>query len=304
MIAFLFPGQGAQTPGMLHALDALAGGAALVAAAGAIIGRDPLAEDTIEALAESDGAQRALLIAGVASARALIERGVRPDAVAGHSVGAFAAAVVAESLDFEVALRLVDLRGRAMASAFPAGYGMGAISGLDEWQVSAIVAQTARRERDIYAANRNAPDQIAIAGSLSAVDATLAAAHAAGARSVQRLNVAVPSHSPLMAGVTALLERALDGSAVSAPRVPYAANATGRIVRSATHVRTDLIEGASKPVRWADATCALYEFGVRTFIEMHPGRVLTDLAAAAFPDARCLSLDASGIASALAATRT
>jgi len=248
-------------------------------------------------------AQAALFVAGVASARALIALGVQPDAVAGHSVGAYAAAVVAGAIDFEVALGLVDVRGRAMAAAFPTGYGMAAIGGLDEQRVVELTQIHSRPEHAVYAANVNAGDQVVISGSLAAIDATLAAARSAGARSTRRLSVGVPSHSPLMHGITAMLERALNCADVRDARIPYAANMTGRMIRAAQRVRADLVGNVACPVRWADATRALYEIGVRTFIEMRPGRILTDLATIAFPDARAIALESSGAASAVALAR-
>jgi malonate decarboxylase epsilon subunit len=304
VIAFVFPGQGAQVPGMLCAAAVLPGAAAVIAQAGAALGRDLLADDTAAGYAANETTQRALYVAGIASARALIAAGVQPDAVAGHSVGAYAAAVIAGALDFDDGLALVDARGRAMAAAFPAGYGMGAISGLDEPQVAALAARVAQRGEPVYAANVNARDQIVVAGAASAVDATLAAAQAAGARSARRLNVDVPSHSPLMNPVVAVLDHALPAPRVTAARIPYAANISGRLVRDARRIRADLVGNIAHPVRWADATDALYEMGIRLFIEMRPGRVLTDLAAANFPDARAIALETSGLDSAIALAAT
>jgi len=300
VIAFLFPGQGAQQPGMLRDLSAIPGGAALVDHASRMLGRELTADDTPSGYAGTAAAQRALFVAGVASARALIAGGVRPQAVAGHSVGAFAAAVIAGALDFEAGLRAVDLRGEAMAAAFPTGYGMGVIGGLDADRVEALAAAYTRPAQPVYAANVNAPDQIAIAGSRAAVDAVLAAARAAGARSARVLDVCVPSHTPLMRAITPLLAGILPTTSVRAAGIAYAANRTGRIVRDAARIRADLISNAEHPVRWADATTALYESGVRTFIEMRPGSILTDLATAAFADARAIALETSTLAATIA----
>jgi malonate decarboxylase epsilon subunit len=293
--AFLFPGQGAQRPGMLRDLELLPGAAALLDSASTVLGRDLRADDNEALLRSTEVAQRALFIAGVASARALIARGVEPDAVAGHSIGTFGAAVIAGSLAFEDALRLVDLRSRMMAEAFPSGYGMGSISGLDERTVTALTAAASNRRYPVYAANVNAPDQIAIAGANEAIATVLATARAQGARSTRRLDVVVPSHTPLMDHVAATMTLALEEVPLSAPSIAYATNAGGSIVRDEAAIRHDLGASVATPVLWANATRALYDDGIRLFVEMQPGDALTNLAARAFADARAVALEIDGL---------
>ena len=298
MIALLFPGQGAQRVGMLAELSDVPQADAYIDRACEIVARDLRAIDRDPAGYRSTAnAQCALFVAGTACAHAIEAPGVRAEAVAGHSVGAFAAAVACGALAFEDALPFVDLRGRTMAHAFPNGYGMGAIGGLEPRTVAALVERVHTAHDPVYAANVNAPDQIAVAGTDAAVDAVLALALERGARSARRLDVRIPAHTPLMAEAARTLERALAGAKMQPPRIAYGANATARIVRDAEAIRTDLAASISQPVLWANITRALYERGVRLFVEMRPGAALTELATYAFADARALAMERASTAS-------
>lgn len=298
MIAFLFPGQGAQQPEMLRALAALPGGGETLREAERVLGT-AIADDGAT-LATTVGAQRALIIAGVACARALRAAGVLADAVAGHSVGAFAAAVAADALSFGDALRMVEARAQAMAAAFPSGFTMGAIGGFTESVVAALATEFATPDEPLYAANINGRDQVAISGARAAVKRALAAANGRGARITRLLDVAVPSHTPLMDDVAKTLGGAFAGVGVANATCWYATNCDGRLVRDAATIRRDLITGVAHPVRWAEATQALIERGVTLFIEALPGSVLTDLATTAHPHARAFALSNGGLRSAIA----
>ena len=298
-VAFLFPGQGSQRPGMLHDLPDHPAAQAVVAQAAEVLDRDVLNLDTPEALASTVAVQLALLITGTATAQVLIEEGGRADFVAGHSVGAFAAAVAAGALTFPDALRLVDLRARAMQEAYPHGYGMGIVVGLDERTVSRLAAEAGTPTAPVHAANANAPLQISVSGADDALEKVLTLARNHGARRTQRLVVPTPSHTPLMAPVAAELKRALADVPLSPPAVPYLSNVGGRALRDPEEIRDDLARSVEHPVRWHDATTLLFELGVRLFVELPPGDVLTRLAADAFPEARCLAVDDGGIDSAL-----
>jgi len=292
MIALLCPGQGAQHPGLLRTAAQLSGGAELLAEACDVLQLDVLCDDGYPALERTDVVQRNTFLASVASARALEAAGLRIAAVAGHSIGAFAAAVSARVLAFSDALRLVDLRGRSMAAAFESGYAMGAVTGLNERVVSAIAMEA----RDVFISAENAPDQITVAGTLAGVERTLEDAHARGARTARRLEVSVPSHTPFMLPIRDLLRDAIRDVSVRRPIVPYAANCDGRAKFEAGDVAADLVESVAMPVRWFESTQMLYERGVRVFVEALPGETLAALAATAFPDATALSVQNSGIA--------
>ena len=149
-VAFLFPGQGAQSAGLLHRLPQHAEVSRTIEEASRILGRDVTALDNAEALRSTGAVQEALLIAGVATARALMAEHVRPAAVAGMSIGAFGAAVACGTLSFSDALPLVRLRGELMERAFPRGFGLAAIEGLDEVRVEGIVERTRTAELPVY----------------------------------------------------------------------------------------------------------------------------------------------------------
>jgi malonate decarboxylase epsilon subunit len=241
--------------------------------------------------------QLSTLIAGVAVTRALAREGVRADAVAGLSVGAFAAAVACGALEFADALLLVQLRGECMHRAYPHGYGMAAIMGLSERQVAGIVEQLGGDVAQIYIANVAAPTQIVVSGAERALDAALETARQAGARQGTRMAVSVPSHCPLLDPVAQRLAAALLPIELQPPRLPYVSSCRARVVYDAQGVREDLIHNVARTVRWHDCVTVLYELGVRFFIEPPPGQVLSRLAQQAFPEARVATVENAQLAS-------
>ncbi len=302
-VALLFPGQGSQRAGMLARLGDQAAARKTFDEANDILGYDICRRDDETSLRSTVYVQLALLTSGVASARVLEAGGVRIDAVAGHSVGAFAAAVCARAMAFRDALRAVLERALAMEELFPSGYGMGAVLGLRESVVRDVVAHANEPSRPVYVANMNAPTQFVIAGMVAPLDEALSRAREAGAHRAERLNVAVPSHCPLLAPVQARLEKTLANVAFRAPQFTYVGSVGPRLVRDADALREDLAAGVAHEVRWYDATTMLVELGATLFIEMVPGRVLTDLAQVAFPHTRAVALDDVGVQSAAALAR-
>ena len=257
--------------------------------------------DSSEALRSSVPVQLALLTAGVAVARALAEEGVAVEAVAGLSVGAFAAAVHCGVLGFPDAIRLVEQRAEMMASLYPTGYGLAAIVGLTEAQVTALVDQAHTAEAPVFVGNINAPRQVVIAGSDAGMARVLDAAQRAGARKATRLQVSVPSHCPLLEPVAVALRATLDGMTLGRPKLIYVGNVTGRALRTAPAVAADLVGNIAHGVRWHDATTVLEELGCRLFLEAPPGGVLTALAREAFPDVKALPVGKDGLQAALRA---
>jgi len=296
-IAYLFPGQGAQTPGFLHSLPAHAAVNATLDEAGSVLGLDVMTLDTSAALVSTVAVQLSVLIAGVGAMRALAHEGVRVDAAAGLSVGAFAAAVTCGALAFADALALVRLRAECMAQAFPQGYGMAAIVGLDERQIAGIVEQLGGAAAQIHIANVNAPTQIVVSGADGALDAAVEAARRAGARQATRMLVSVPSHCSLLDPVAARLAAAMEPIELHAPNLPYVSNRRARVVCDAESVREDLIYNVAHTVRWYDSVNVLYELGVRLFIEPPPGQLLSRLAQQAFPEARAVAIENTQLAS-------
>jgi malonate decarboxylase epsilon subunit len=292
---FLFPGQGSQQPNMLHNLPQHPAVSETLDEASEVLNENVLLWDTKEALKSTVAVQVALLVAGVAAARALAAEGAQPDMVAGHSVGAFGAAVVANVIDFRDAVTLVKMRGELMERAYPQGYGMGVVLGIQERKLVNIVEKNFTDEEPVFIANRNSPDQITISGSIRGIERILALARKEGARKAELLSVKVPSHCRLLQSVSLELAAALKKIPFRRPDIPYAGNRTARALHDPEAIREDLALGVSHPVRWHEATSLLFEMGARLFIEMPPGRVLTDLAQNAFPTARAVSVSDSGV---------
>jgi malonate decarboxylase epsilon subunit len=290
-LAFLFPGQGAQVPGMLHRMPDHSEITATFEEASQVLGQDILGLDTEQALCSTVTVQLALLISAIASTRALQAEGITFDFVAGLSVGAFAAAVAAGALAFKDALPLVKLRAELMEKIYPCGFGLSVVVGLNEQQLSKIVSEINRPDAPVFLANLNAPTQIVIAGSDAGMKAVLARAKNEGARTAKRLPVSVPSHCALLKPVAVELSRRIAQVEMKTPDAIYVSNRRARALRDPEGIREDLATNIEYAVRWHDAVTVAYERGVRLFLELPPGRTLTDLASAALPDARCIAFE-------------
>lgn len=287
--AFLFPGQGAQTPGFLHALPEHEAVRATFRDAQKALPLNPADMDSGAVLNSTVSVQLGVLIAGVAYVRVLAAKGVFPDAVAGLSVGAFTAAVASGALDFATALRLVRLRAETMEAAYGAGgYGMMAILGLREAAVQKLIAEIARPDEPLYLASVNAPAEIILAGSDPGLAAASEAASRAGARA-RRLSVSVPSHCALLDGVSVRLREAMREVRLDPPRVPYISNLRARALMGTADIAEDLILNVARTVRWHECVTLLYELGVRVFVEAPPGQALSNLVKNEFPQARALA---------------
>jgi malonate decarboxylase epsilon subunit len=297
--AFLFPGQGSQLPGMLHNLPDHPVVTRTLDEASAILSRDVKSLDSPEALRSTVSVQLALLTASVAVARSLATEGVEAEAVAGLSVGAFAAAVHSGVVDFPQAIQLVRQRAQMMLDLYPTGYGLAAIVGLTEVQVSALVVKAHSAHTPVYVGNINAPRQIVIAGSDEGITRVLEAAKASGARKAERLDVCVPSHCPLLEPVAAALRVTLAGMKLEQPRSIYVGNVTARPLRTAAAIAADLASNIAHGVRWHDATAVLEELGCRLFLEMPPGHVLSDLARESLPEVKILAMSQGTLRGAL-----
>lgn len=299
-ILFTFPGQGAQCAGMLHNLPEDAAVKATLADATAALGDNVLLLDTAAALASTRAVQLCLLIAGVAMARSLAARGAVPDMVAGFSIGEYAAAVIAGALDFSDAVRLVARRGQLMEQAYPVGYGMAAIVGLECSQLAPLVASVHDAAQPVYIANLNARHQIAIAGSDAALAAVMALALRHGASKAERLAVSVPSHCPLFDAAARTLRAAFDAVTLRAPSLVYLSSSAARALFDPARIRDSLAANMAQQVHWADTVRLSWERGARLAVEMPPGAVLTRLTAPDFVDGLTISCDASPSATVLA----
>jgi malonate decarboxylase epsilon subunit len=277
-VAFVFPGQGSQSSGMLHLLLNHPAVVRTLDEISEVLHADVRNLDCQLCLNSDVSVQLALFSAGVATARALMEQGVQPTAVAGLSVGAFAAAVVAGVLALADGVELVRLRATKMVGLYPNGYGLSAIVGLDESQVTKIVQAATSVQAPVFVGNINAPRQIVIAGSNVAMDQVLDEARREGASRAVRLHVSVPSHCSLLQPVADMLARRISSMNLREPQVPYIGNVNARALRTKELVADDLANNIAHGVRWHDATTVLKELGCNLFLEMPPGHILSDLA--------------------------
>jgi malonate decarboxylase epsilon subunit len=289
--AFLFPGQGSQSPGMLHQLLDHPEVERTLDEVSSVLRSDVRGFDSEEALASTVSVQLALLTSGVATARALIEKGARPSVVCGLSVGAFAAAVVADVLSLEDAVELVKLRAEKMVELYPTGYGLSAIIGLSESQVLSIIRAVATGQEPAFLANINAPLQTVIAGSDAGMEHALEQARRQGARKAERLQVSVPSHCPLLQPVADLLQQRFSSLRLRKPRLTYIGNVNARAMRTPELIASDLANNIAHGVRWHDATTIARELGCNLFLEMPPGHALTDLAKENLPGVNALAVE-------------
>src|SRR5580658_689928 len=277
-VAFIFPGQGSQFPGMLHQLLDHPAVVHTVDEISEVLHSDVRKLDSEQGLKSDVSVQLTLLAAGIATARALMEQDVRPAAASGLSVGAFAAAVTAGVLSLQDAVDLVKLRSEQMMKLYPTGYGLSAIVGLNESRVTKIVRAVTSMQDPVFVGNINAPRQIVIAGSNVAMDQVLDEARREGASKAVRLHVSVPSHCPLLQPVAELLERRMSSMHLKAPKLIYVGNVTARPMRTKELIARDLANNIAHGVRWHDATTVLKELGCNLFLEMPPGHILSDLA--------------------------
>lgn len=280
--AFLFPGQGSQSIGMLADLSAefdVVGDT--FGEASEVLSYDlwgVVQNGPEERLNSTEVTQPALLAAGIATWRAWKALGgVDPDFMAGHSLGEYTALVAAGSLSFGDAIGLVARRGQLMQEATPAGSGaMAAVLGLDD-DVLVQVCEQAGQGQVVSCANFNSPGQVVIAGDKAAVDRACALATDAGARRAIPLAVSVPSHCALMRPAAEALEPVLADTAVNAPSVPVLHNVSTAPAGSPEEIRAALAQQLWQPVRWSDTVVKLVAEGVERFAECGPGKVLAGL---------------------------
>lgn len=294
-ILFTFPGQGAQIPGMLHSLSQTLPCQTWLDKASKALGEDVMALDTADALKRTRAVQLCILIAGVVMADHLIQEKMLPDFVGGLSIGAFPAAVTSGALEFTDALKIVSLRGELMENAYPAGYGLSAISGLIEKDVVTLIAAVHSPDNPVYLANYNAADQFVIAGDEAAMQAVLEKAREKGATKTDRLAVAVPSHCPLLSDAAQKLFEAIKQVSFKRPTIAYLSGSTGRVLWQPDRIADDLAFNMARPLYWANAMTAAYERGVRLAIEMPPGSVLTGLAKRVMTQGDAVSVQQEGL---------
>lgn len=281
-LAFVFPGQGSQSLGMLAEQGAQQSVVLdTFAEASSALGYDLWSlcqQGPEESLNQTDKTQPAILAASVALWRLwLAEHGARPAFVAGHSLGEYSALVASGCLPFSDAVKLVERRGQLMQQAVPAGSGaMAAILGLEDADVLAACSEASQGEV-VSAVNFNAPGQVVIAGAADAVARAVEACKARGAKRAMPLPVSVPSHCTLMRPAAEQFAEAVKAVSWKAPEIPLVQNVSAAIVTDLETLQADLLAQLYSPVRWVETIVTLNERGVTDLVECGPGKVLSGL---------------------------
>lgn len=293
--AFVFPGQGSQTVGML---DAWAGNAAVdsvMAQASTALGEDLgalIARGPAEDLNLTTNTQPAMLAASYAMWQAWLDAGgPRPSIMAGHSLGEYTALTAAGALELADAVRVVRVRANAMQMAVPVGTGaMAAILGLEDDAVLAACLK-AQQGDVVEAVNFNAPSQVVIAGNKDAVERAMANAKAAGAKRALLLPVSAPFHSSLLKPAAAVLAEALAKIDIEVPATPVIHNVDVQVHQDASAIKQALVDQAWHPVRWVQTIEAMAAEGVTHVVECGPGKVLGVLVKRISPSMTGLSMN-------------
>lgn len=281
-LAFVFPGQGSQSIGMMAELyDAHEIVRDTFGEASDALGIDLwtlISNGPEEQLNQTHNTQPAMLVSGVASWRVWQENGgIDAALMAGHSLGEYSALTCAGVMDLADAVKLVAQRGRLMQEAVPDGVGaMAAVLGLDDDAVRKVCDDSAEGQV-LQAVNYNTPGQVVIAGNAEAVDRAIVNAKDAGAKRALKLPVSVPSHCDLMRPAADKLGEYLQSMEFSEPTTPVIHNVSAQVVDSVEQMKQSLVEQLYQPVLWVDSVRAIASAGVTTMIEMGPGKVLTGL---------------------------
>lgn len=304
-VGFLFPGQGSQSVGMGKALfEAHSELKQVYAEATEVLGYD-IADLCFNGPAETlnltEHTQPALLVSSVAALRVLESAAIAPLAVAGHSLGEYTALVAAGGLTYRDAVAIVQKRGRYMAEAVPAGTGLvAALLGLATDAVKEACREAAS-VGIVQAANFNSPGQVVIAGEKAAVERAIELAKSKGCKKAVPLPVSVPVHTPLMQKAADRLAKELAAITWSDLRVPLINNAEARPILKAGDIPASLVRQLPSSVLWEDSVTRMASMGIKTFVEVGPGTVLTGLVRRIVPDAVTLNVNDP---KSLTATRT
>jgi [acyl-carrier-protein] S-malonyltransferase len=290
--AFLFPGQGSQSVGMMQGFGDLAAVRDTFAEASDVLGQDfwRMVTEPNEELNLTSNTQPLMLVAGIATWRAWIQAGgAQPSMMAGHSLGEYTALVAAGALLFRDALPLVRYRAEVMQSAVAEGVGaMAAILGLDDDTVRAICMEAAQDEV-LEAVNLNTPGQVVIAGNKAAVERGMEIAKAKGAKRALILPVSVPSHCALMKPAADSLKAYLEKIDVVSPKVPVLHNADVLAYSDAEKIKDALVRQLYSPVRWVESVQKMASDGITIAAECGPGKVLAGMTKRIVAEMPCLA---------------
>ncbi|MFC7679747.1 ACP S-malonyltransferase [Paenibacillus sp. GCM10028914] len=281
-IAFIFPGQGAQSVGMAKdVFDGIPASRQVIESADKALGfslSSIIFDGPDQELKQTYNTQPALLAASVAYLEAFREKGITPDYVAGHSLGEYSALVASGVLTLEEAVGIVRARGEYMEQAVPGGQGaMAAVLGADREALNNLCLSVSEEGNPVELANINCPGQIVISGSAEGVAAVSGRVKEIGGKRAIPLEVSGPFHSSLMREAADRLATKLANATLSAPAVPVVANVTALPVSDPEEIRSLLVEQVYSPVLWHDSVEWMISQGVDTFVEIGPGSVLTGL---------------------------
>jgi [acyl-carrier-protein] S-malonyltransferase len=293
-IAFVFPGQGSQHVGMGKEIyEKFPEAQEIFTTASDALGYDVTDlsfNGPVEELNKTFRTQPCILTTSIAIYRALLSKGIKPEVVAGHSLGEYSALVAAGVLSFADGVRLTEKRGQFMQEAVPEGKGlMAAILGLERNKVNEICSSL----QTGYAApaNYNCPGQIVIAGEKIAVEEAIKLCKDAGAKRAVALSVSVPSHCKLMYDASQRLAGILDEIEFKKPAVPVVNNADALFLQSVEEIKSSLIRQLNSPLLWEDSVKAMAGSGINTFVEVGPGKILSGLIKRIVPEARILNVE-------------
>jgi [acyl-carrier-protein] S-malonyltransferase len=294
-LAFVFPGQGSQSLGMMAGFSDLKAVRETFSEASELLGEDlwsMVENGPAEVLNLTTNTQPLMLVAGIAVFRAWIDAGGPcPDVLAGHSLGEYSALVASEAMSFSDAVPLVRFRAQCMQQAVPAGTGaMAAVLGLDDAGVLAACEEASNASEIAQAANFNAPGQVVVAGQKAAVERAVEAAKSRGARRAMLLPMSAPSHCALMRPAAEMLAKNLDKLPIQMPKVPVIHNESVSFASNTDELRHALVRQVFKPVRWAETIASLNEGGATHIVECGPGKVLTGLNKRIGGDAQTIAL--------------
>ena len=290
-IAFIFPGQGAQTCGMgKDFYEQTETGKKVFDRASELLGFSvpELCFEPNDRLDITEYTQAAMVTAGIAMMRVLEEKGIHPDVTAGLSLGEYCALAAAGVMSEDDAIRTVRQRGILMQEAVPAGVGaMAAILALD----AAVIEEVTASMEDVWIANYNCPGQIVISGRKEAVEEACERLKAAGAKRAILLNVSGPFHSGMLTEAGEKLGQVLLQTEIKSPQIPYVANVTAQYVTEAAPVKELLTRQVSSSVKWQQSVETMLADGVDTFVEIGPGRTLTGFMRKIDRAARCFNVE-------------
>lgn len=296
-LAFVFPGQGSQKVGMgLELSQEYATARAVFDEADAVLKRNLSQlcfEGPAEVLKQTENTQLAILTCSVAALRVLSERGIIPQAVAGHSLGEYSALVAAGVLAFSDALKLVEYRAQVMAEASQRqDCTMAAILGLEETVLQDLCeAASSSNGGVVQIANYNCPGQLIVSGDTAAVEQVMDSAKAAGARRCLQLEVSGAFHSSLMSPAKEQLQTVISDFQFHDPSIQMVANVTGESVQTADEIRRLLIAQVTTAVQWEKSIRTIGAAGISHFVEVGPGTVLSGMVRRTLPEAICLNVE-------------